>query len=68
MGIGLLALAFLAYQAGQKLLISALENRRPPKPVGILLGALAGFASTNLLSLKYEPSMSQYLYFWTAYH
>jgi uncharacterized membrane protein YfcA len=46
MGIGLLALAFLAYQAGHRLLMGALENRRPPKLAGILLGALAGFAST----------------------
>ena len=46
MGIGLLALLFLAYQVGRSLLMGKLENRRPPKPVGILLGTLAGFTST----------------------
>ena len=46
MGTGLLSMAFLAYQARRSLLMGALEDRRPPKPVGITLGALAGFAST----------------------
>ncbi len=45
-GIGLLSLAFLAYQAGQNLLKGALEKHRPSKPVGIFLGGLAGFTST----------------------
>ena len=44
--IGLLSLAFLAYQAGRTLLTGALVNRRPPEVAGIGLGALAGFAST----------------------
>jgi uncharacterized membrane protein YfcA len=59
MGIGLLALAFLAYQAGRTLLVGALENRRPPKPVGIAMGALAGFAST--LAHAGGPPVAVYL-------
>ncbi len=59
MGIGLLSLAFLAYQAGRSLLMGAPEDRRPPKAVGILLGALAGFAST--LAHAGGPPVSVYL-------
>lgn len=58
-GIGLLSLAFLAYQAGRKLLMGALEHRRPPAPVGLGLGALAGFAST--LAHAGGPPVSVYL-------
>ncbi len=59
MGIGLLALAFLAYQAGRTLLMGALENRRPPKLVGIAMGTLAGFAST--LAHAGGPPVAVYL-------
>jgi len=59
MGIGLLSLSFLAYQAGRSLLKGSLENRRPPKPFGIIMGILAGFAST--LAHAGGPPVSVYL-------
>jgi hypothetical protein len=58
-GIGLLALAFLAYQAGRGLLNKVLVSHRPSLPVGIGLGALAGFAST--LAHAGGPPVSIYL-------
>lgn len=58
-GIGVLALAFLAYQAGRNLIFKALENHRPSLPVGIGMGALAGFAST--LAHAGGPPVSIYL-------
>lgn len=45
-GIGVLALAFVAYQAGRSLLMGKLVNRRPPKAAGYALGSVAGFSST----------------------
>lgn len=45
-GIGSLALFYVCFQAGRSALIGALPQRRPPRPVGWLLGALSGFAST----------------------
>ncbi len=59
MGIGLLSLAFLAYQAGRSLLKGHLQNRRPSKALGISMGALAGFAST--LAHAGGPPASIYL-------
>jgi uncharacterized membrane protein YfcA len=58
-GIGILSLSFLAYQAGRKVLMGVIENRRPPLLVGISLGALAGFAST--LAHAGGPPISVYL-------
>ncbi|MCC9077968.1 sulfite exporter TauE/SafE family protein [Litorilinea aerophila] len=45
-GIGVLALAFVAYQAGRSLLLGALTKTQPPAIAGVFLGAAAGFTST----------------------
>jgi uncharacterized membrane protein YfcA len=45
-GIGVLALAFVGYQALRALRPGVLPAQRPPAPAGFLLGTLAGFAST----------------------
>ena len=45
-GIGLLALFFVLFQTTRGILMGALPQRRPARPVGYLLGALSGFAST----------------------
>lgn len=45
-GIGLLALIFVLFQATRVLIFGRLESRRLPAPVGMLLGATAGFTST----------------------
>ena len=45
-GIGILALAFVAFQTGQALIFGALEGRRFARPTGWLLGTLGGFTST----------------------
>ncbi len=45
-GIGVLALLFVAYQAGRSLLLGALTKAQPPAIAGVLLGAAAGFTST----------------------
>ena len=58
-GIGILALAFVAYQAARSLIKGALANRRPPKVVGVAMGSLAGFAST--LAHAGGPPVSVYL-------
>ncbi len=45
-GIGLLALLFVLYQLTRTLIFGAMAGRRPPAPVGVLLGVTAGFTST----------------------
>jgi uncharacterized membrane protein YfcA len=45
-GIGVLALLFIAYQAGRALLLGVLEKHRPARLVGAVLGISSGFIST----------------------
>lgn len=45
-GIGVLALIFLAFQLGRKVILGALSQHRPPAVAGVLLGGLSGFTST----------------------
>ena len=45
-GIGLLAILFVAYQAGRTLILGAVTAHRPPPAVGAVLGAMGGFTST----------------------
>lgn len=45
-GIGLLALVFVAFQLGRTAIFGAIEGRRFPGPVGVTLGGIAGFTST----------------------
>jgi uncharacterized membrane protein YfcA len=45
-GIGLLALFFVLFRVGQTLIYGAVEGRRFPRPVGLLIGTTAGFTST----------------------
>ncbi len=45
-GIGLLALVFVAFQLGRAFIFGAIEGRRFPTPIGSLLGGVAGFTST----------------------
>lgn len=45
-GIGVLSIIFLVYQASRTLIYGALEGHRPPKAAGVLLGITAGFTST----------------------
>ena len=58
-GIGLLALLFIAYQALRALRPGALPAQRPPAGAGLLLGTLAGFAST--LAHAGGPPVAVYL-------
>ena len=45
-GIGILALVFVAFQAGRSIIFGTLEKRRLPSAVGVLLGGIGGFTST----------------------
>jgi len=58
-GIGVLALLFVLFQAARALIVGALRGRRPPPAAGILLGAMAGFTST--LAHAGGPPASIYL-------
>jgi len=58
-GIGVLALAFVAYQVGRSLLMGKLSKKRPPTAAGYALGSLAGFSST--LAHAGGPPVSIYL-------
>ncbi|NJN82344.1 MAG: sulfite exporter TauE/SafE family protein [Caldilineaceae bacterium] len=44
--LGVLSLAFVAYQATRSMLLGALAQSRPPASAGVALGAAAGFTST----------------------
>ena len=57
--MGALALLFVAYQAGQTLLLGALEGKRPSRGVGIGLNVLSGFGST--LAHAGGPPATMYL-------
>lgn len=58
-GIGVLALGFVLFQAGKAALLGALEKRRPPGWVGALMGTVAGFTST--LAHAGGPPVTVYL-------
>jgi uncharacterized membrane protein YfcA len=45
-GLGLLSLAFVAYQGGRTALMGALGRRLPGRAEGVAMGAVAGFTST----------------------
>ncbi len=57
--IGVLVLWFLLFQAFRAMILGALEKRRPPSFVGILMGALSGFTST--LAHAGGPPVAMYL-------
>lgn len=44
--IGIIALAFLAYQFGRNRITTSIAGHRPSRTIGSLLGATAGFTST----------------------
>ena len=44
--LGVIALAFVAYQGGRALILGALVKMRPPAWVGVSMGGAAGFTST----------------------
>jgi hypothetical protein len=56
MGVGILSLLFLAYQAGRSLLMGALEPRRPSRPKGIAQGVASRF--TTMLAHPGGPTAS----------
>lgn len=45
-GIGVIALLFLLFQAGRAIIFGVLEKYHPPLAVGLLLGVISGFGST----------------------
>jgi uncharacterized membrane protein YfcA len=45
-GIGILALVFVIFQIGRTAIFGAMEGRRLPAPVGVILGGIGGFTST----------------------
>ncbi len=45
-GLGVLALAFVAYQLGRSLLTGVMAKSRPSGTLGVIMGAAAGFTST----------------------
>jgi uncharacterized membrane protein YfcA len=45
-GVGVLALLFVAYQAGRFLILGALEETIMPPAIGVLVGGVSGFTST----------------------
>ncbi len=58
-GIGVLALVFVLFQAVRVLFLGMLEKRRPPAVEGVLMGAISGFTST--LAHAGGPPVSIYL-------
>lgn len=44
--LGVISLAFVAYQGGRTLILGALVKSRPPAWVGVAMGGAAGFTST----------------------
>lgn len=46
MGVGAIALLFVAYQVIRSFASQVLEGRRPNSPEGVVMGAIAGFTST----------------------
>lgn len=46
MGIGIIGLLFVLFQATRALILRSLEGARPATPIGLLLGTVAGFTST----------------------
>jgi uncharacterized membrane protein YfcA len=46
MGIGALAVLFVVIQVGRSLIFGALNEQRPPRAMGWLMGAIGGFTST----------------------
>lgn len=46
LGIGVLALLFVLFQVARRLILGALEGKRPPDAAGVALGSVAGFTST----------------------
>jgi uncharacterized membrane protein YfcA len=58
-GIGVISLLFIAYQAGQNWLMGALEEKRPSPVTGIGFGFASGFAST--LAHVGGPPLTMYL-------
>ena len=57
--MGAMALLFVAYQAGQALLLGALEGKRPSAAAGVTLSVLSGFTST--LAHAGGPPATMYL-------
>ena len=45
-GLGVLSVVFVAFQAGRALIFGFLSERRPPAGEGIAMGAISGFTST----------------------
>ena len=45
-GLGLLSVLFVAFQAARSAIFGLLEGRHPPAPEGVAMGAIAGFTST----------------------
>lgn len=45
-GVGAIALLFVAYQVVRAMATGALERRHPRAPEGVIMGAIAGFTST----------------------
>jgi hypothetical protein len=58
-GIGLIALLFVLFQATRALIFGVLEKYQPPAIVGVLLGGISGFTST--LAHVGGPPASMYL-------
>ncbi len=58
-GIGVLALGFVVFQALRALLLGFLQKRQPPAAEGVLMGAVSGFTST--LAHAGGPPVSIYL-------
>jgi uncharacterized protein len=56
MGIGVLALAFIAFQLGYKSLLGAIAKRKPAVGEGIFWGCISGFTST-LAHVGSPPAM-----------
>jgi uncharacterized membrane protein YfcA len=58
-GIGIIALAFVGYQIGRKMIVKTVVNRRPSRLAAVALGTLSGFTST--LAHVGGPPVSIYL-------
>jgi uncharacterized membrane protein YfcA len=59
MGLGIISLAFVAYQAFRALILGALHKSHPPAWAGVALGGAAGFTST--LAHAGGPPATMYL-------
>jgi uncharacterized membrane protein YfcA len=58
-GLGVISLAFLAYQLLRTVILGALSHTKPPAAAGVMLGGAAGFTST--LAHAGGPPATMYL-------